>query len=191
MCRGFAASLGAKDPEVFARACQGRPMVLARALYYPPATGDPDEQGCSAHTDYGVLTLLHQTSDGLQVLRANAEEWLDVPPLAGCLVCNIGDLMERWSNGRYVSSVHRVIVPQGAPERHSFGFFLDTNYEAVVEPLPECLADAPQKFASMAAGLHKVSKTRVQYGADVADATDLFARTYLSASARDMRQHSL
>uniref|UniRef100_A0A7S4R0S0 Fe2OG dioxygenase domain-containing protein n=1 Tax=Alexandrium monilatum TaxID=311494 RepID=A0A7S4R0S0_9DINO len=183
MCRAFASSVGAKDEEVFARACSGGAMNMARGLYYPKATDDPDEIGCSAHSDYGVLTLLHQTGHGLQVLRADASQWLDVAPAEGHLVCNIADLMERWTNGRYVSSVHRVSVPPGAPARYSYGFFLDAKFDTVVAPLEECCGDRPPRYGPVVAGEHKLSKTRIQYGEDVQDAAHLFTRTLKSATA--------
>ena len=68
-------------------------------------------------------------------------EWLSVPPIAGAYICNIGDLLERWTNGCYRSTLHRVVNTTGQ-ERYSIPFFLEPNFDCVVEPLPQVRAGA-------------------------------------------------
>ena len=104
----------------------------------PLPTGEPGRRrrdwGVAEHTDYGLLTLLLQdTSGGLQVRTAG--EWRDIPPVPGALVCNLGDMLERLTEGRYRSTPHRVRSPEGGG-RLSCPFFFDPSWDAEVHPLP-------------------------------------------------------
>ena len=110
------------------------PVVLFRIFHYPPSTPSPDDWGVGEHTDYGLLTLLGQDGNaGLQV--RSAAGWVDVPPDTDTFVCNIGDMLERLTGGRYRSTPHRVRNDSGA-ERLSYPFFLDPSWDAVVDRLP-------------------------------------------------------
>ncbi len=113
----------------------GDPTLLFRIFRYPPTPGDPGAGwGVGEHTDYGLLTVLAQDDrGGLQVKAPTG--WVDVPPRPGSLVCNIGDMLERLTGGRYRSTPHRVRNVSGA-ERLSFPFFLDPSWDASVERLP-------------------------------------------------------
>jgi isopenicillin N synthase-like dioxygenase len=110
------------------------PVVLFRIFHYPPSEPTADDWGVGEHTDYGLLTLLGQDGNaGLQV--RSADRWVDVPPDADTFVCNIGDMLERLTGGRYRSTPHRVRNTSGA-ERLSYPFFLDPSWNAVVDRLP-------------------------------------------------------
>ena len=110
------------------------PVVLFRIFHYPPSAPTTDDWGVGEHTDYGLLTLLGQDGNaGLQVRMADG--WVDVPPDADTFVCNIGDMLERLTGGRYRSTPHRVRNVSGA-ERLSYPFFLDPSWNAVVDRLP-------------------------------------------------------
>ena len=110
------------------------PVVLFRIFHYPPSKPTADDWGVGEHTDYGLLTLLGQDGNaGLQVRSAGG--WVDVPPDADTFVCNIGDMLERVTGGRYRSTPHRVRNTSGA-ERLSYPFFLDPSWDAVVDRLP-------------------------------------------------------
>ena len=110
------------------------PVVLFRIFHYPPTEPTEDDWGVGEHTDYGLLTLLGQDGNaGLQV--RSGDEWLDVPPDTDTFVCNIGDMLERLTGGRYLSTPHRVRNTTGA-ERLSYPFFLDPSWDAVVDRLP-------------------------------------------------------
>jgi isopenicillin N synthase-like dioxygenase len=106
------------------------PVVLFRIFHYPPSTAGADDWGVAEHTDYGLLTLLGQDGNaGLQV--RSTDGWVDVPPDTDTFVCNIGDMLERLTGGRYRSTAHRVRNDSGA-ERLSFPFFLDPSWDAIV-----------------------------------------------------------
>ena len=110
------------------------PVVLFRIFHYPPSQPTQDDWGVGEHTDYGLLTLLGQDGHaGLQV--RSGDQWLDVPPDTDSFVCNIGDMLERLTGGRYLSTPHRVRNLTGA-ERLSYPFFLDPSWDAVVDRLP-------------------------------------------------------
>jgi isopenicillin N synthase-like dioxygenase len=110
------------------------PVVLFRIFHYPPSEPAVDDWGVGEHTDYGLLTLLGQDGHaGLQV--STGDGWLDVPPDPDTFVCNIGDMLERLTGGRYRSTPHRVRNTSGAG-RLSYPFFLDPSWDAVVDRLP-------------------------------------------------------
>ena len=95
------------------------PMCTLRLLHYPPTNGDNASQGCGAHTDYGLFTILQQDSiGGLQVRNRN-KHWIDAKPLKGSFVINVGDMLSHWTNGEYASTVHRVVSPSTSGHRYS------------------------------------------------------------------------
>jgi isopenicillin N synthase-like dioxygenase len=129
--RVIAVSLG-HDPDHFANRYTAEPTILFRIFHYPAAPPDSADWGVGEHTDYGLLTLLAQDDNGgLQVRTPDG--WLDAPPVPGALVCNIGDMLERLSGGRYRSTPHRVRNTSGR-DRLSFPFFFDPDFTAGIEP---------------------------------------------------------
>lgn len=130
--RGVALSLGLA-PDYFSAGYTADPTVLFRIFHYPPANGPG--WGVGEHTDYGLLTLLLQDDNGgLQVHTPSG--WLDAPPLPDTFVCNIGDMLERLTNGWYRSTPHRVRNTSGQ-DRLSFPFFFDPAFDATVPGLPD------------------------------------------------------
>jgi isopenicillin N synthase-like dioxygenase len=135
------------DADYFRRRYTNDPTVLFRIFRYPPDDPARAGWGVGAHTDYGLLTLLQQDAvGGLQVL--NRDRWLDVPPLADSLVCNVGDMLERLTNGRYLSALHRA-KNLTAGERLSMVLFLDPAFDARLEPLPGVVADCAQPHTNV------------------------------------------
>jgi isopenicillin N synthase-like dioxygenase len=135
------------DGDYFRRQFTADPTVLFRIFRYPPDEAAREGWGVGAHTDYGLLTLLQQDAvGGLQVL--NRDRWLEVPPLADSLVCNVGDMLERLTNGRYLSALHRA-KNLSARERLSMVLFLDPSFDAKLEPLPGVAADTGQPHTNV------------------------------------------
>jgi isopenicillin N synthase-like dioxygenase len=120
------------------------PITLFRIFNYPPApAADVQEaQGVGAHTDYGLLTILSQDDIGGLQIRYR-ESWIDVPPVPGAFVCNIGDMLERLTSGRYTSALHRV-VNRTSQQRLSMPFFFDPGFEAELSPIPNVGPNSPR-----------------------------------------------
>lgn len=143
LMEGVSLSLGLED-DYFRDAYTREPTVLFRIFHYP-AHGPGDEDwsrswGVGEHTDYGLLTLLAQDRfGGLQVKAPGG--WIEPPPLEGALVCNIGDMLERLTGGRYRSTPHRVKNLSGH-DRLSFPLFFDPDFTAKMSPLPGGAATA-------------------------------------------------
>ena len=156
----FAAALDLKD-DYFASFID-HPISALRALNYPeqrvaPQTG---QLRAGAHSDYGSLTILlpQAGSKGLQIERPD-KSWMDVPPVPGAFIINIGDLMARWTNDRWVSTVHRVANPTNPEEararRQSFAFFHQPNWFAeIVSLIP---GEAP-KYEPVLSGPYLMGK---------------------------------
>ncbi|SMF37352.1 Isopenicillin N synthase [Tistlia consotensis] len=153
LSRGFALAL--ELPEDFFAAKLDRPTAILRVLHYPPAGWpvDPAElpAGCGAHSDYGYLTILAQdTQGGLQVERRDGR-WLDVPPEEGSFVCNIGEMMARWTADRFRATPHRVVrVAPGA--RYSIPFFFHPNPDVLIETLPTCRREGAPLYPPITSG---------------------------------------
>ena len=126
----------------FAAHYTAQPTVLFRIFHYPASGPDGTDWtqswGVGEHTDYGLLTLLAQDEHGgLQVKSPNG--WIEAPPIPGALVCNIGDMLERLTGGRFKSTPHRVLNRSGH-DRLSFPLFFDPDFTARLQPLPVAAA---------------------------------------------------
>ncbi|XP_071942815.1 uncharacterized protein [Antedon mediterranea] len=110
--------LNLQDPMMFVKAHnligrQGNGSTL-RSLFYPPTSDYPTKEGqvrCGEHSDYGGITLLFQDSHGgLEVKQRNGN-YIAAKPIEDAVVVNIGDLMQRWTADKLVSTKHRVLMP--------------------------------------------------------------------------------
>ena len=149
--RGFA--VGSSLPAEFFLKHNDRPVSRGSMQYYPPQNKNEGEPrfGVSPHTDFGVLTVLHQDAIGGLELQLMNGEWRAVPPIDGTLVINVGDLLERWSNGRFRSTPHRVINNSGR-ERLSLAIAYDPNFETLVESRTFCDKDDTPKWDDITVG---------------------------------------
>ena len=130
----------------------------------PPREPLPGQLRAGPHTDFGSLTILavNDAPGGLQVLLSDGA-WHDVRPAPGQFVVNLGDMMARWTNDRWKSTVHRVVNPPReharGSRRQTVGFFLHPNYDAEITCLPTCTdADHPPRYAPILAGEHMLAK---------------------------------
>src|SRR5262249_227184 len=105
LMEGIALSLGL-DADYFRSQYTADPTLLLRIFHDPSAEYEPGSWGVGEHTDYGLLTLLAQDdAGGLEV--KSRDGWIAAPPIAGTLVCNIGDMLDRLTGGAYRSTPHR------------------------------------------------------------------------------------
>jgi isopenicillin N synthase-like dioxygenase len=153
-------ALGLDLPESYFDSRIDRHFAVFHALHYGARTTPPQpgQLRAGAHSDFGSLTVIYPPAggDGLEV-QAPSGNWVAVDPAPGAFVINIGDLMQRWTNDRWSSTLHRVVNPAddaGWRERRlSLGFFCHPNYDAMVSCLPSCRApDAAPKYPDILAG---------------------------------------
>jgi isopenicillin N synthase-like dioxygenase len=122
----------------------------------------PDQFRTGPHSDVGFFTILRTEREhrpgGLQV-QTRSGAWIDVPAVPDSFVINIGDTLMRWSNDRWISTMHRVINPSrenvAGNSRMSLPFFFKANQDAVVECLPNCFGIGnPAKYPPVTAGAY-------------------------------------
>jgi len=145
LTEAFALSLGL--PQHYFRRAVAAPCINLRVNHYPPRP-DGEGIGCGAHSDYGLFTILAQDLVGGLQVRNSVGDWVAATPLEGSFVINIGDMMQRWTNNIYSSTIHRVVdATGGSSRRFSIPFFYNANCDAMVECLPTCTSeDRPPLF---------------------------------------------
>ncbi|KAF5576617.1 1-aminocyclopropane-1-carboxylate oxidase [Fusarium pseudoanthophilum] len=150
-------------PEDYFDSIITTPGADAVHIHYPGTDGNAEDVdvGIGSHTDIQCVTLLWQDmSGGLQVLSAD-DEWLDARPIEGTLVINIGDFLQRLSNNRFKSTVHRVYNRQKT-SRYAMPFFLGFNPDAVCEVLPTCIDEEhPPLYEPISCGKWRDSRLRL------------------------------
>ena len=137
LLRAFALALGL--PQAYFLQFFRKPLTQVSLIHYPPqAPAAPgDEYGVRPHTDATAFTMLLQDEvGGLQVQGKNGA-WVDAVPVHGSFVINIGDMMARWTNRRFASTMHRVFNRTGR-ERYSVPFFGIPDFDAVIQCVPTC-----------------------------------------------------
>jgi isopenicillin N synthase-like dioxygenase len=150
-----------QDRDFFSDAYQ-QPLARGQLVYYPTATDtDLKEErfGAATHSDFGVLTVLLQDMQGGLQVQNLAGDWIEAPPIKGTFVCNIGDLLERWTNNRLVSTKHRVINRSGN-SRYSIPIFCDPASDATIDPRDLGIADSDALFEPITAGDYIMSKNQ-------------------------------
>lgn len=119
-------------PQTFFASYYNTPMTRGQLIHYPPTQGQHDDFGVAPHTDFGCITLLLQETAGLEVQMRDGS-WIAAPPIDDTLVINIGDLIERWTDGRLPSTRHRVRNQTGEA-RYSIAIFHDPAADAQINP---------------------------------------------------------
>lgn len=154
-------------PEDHFDATMTEPMVTLRLVRYPPHPADApaDLFGAGAHTDWGAITLLAQDASGGLEVRGPDGGWIPATPIPGSFVVNLGDMIPRWTNGRYTSTLHRVINRVSPGDRYSVPFFYSPNFHARISAVPTCVsAENPDRFTPCTAGEHMAEMYRKSYG---------------------------
>jgi isopenicillin N synthase-like dioxygenase len=162
MVRYFATldGVGARMLPVLARALDlpadffdpffaGEAHINLRFLHYPPQDTDDDEQfGQGPHTDNSFITILAREDVPGLAVRLPSGEWLAPPVIPGTFLVNLGNMMKRWSNDRFLSTPHGVLNDSGT-DRYSIAFFYSPNPDAVIECVPSCVGpDDPPRYES-------------------------------------------
>lgn len=156
--RAIATAL-AVDAAYFARRMLD-PQCFLRVLHYPEVRHQRrhDQLGCGAHTDYGLITLLHTDGTPGLELRDRAGDWSAARVPADAMVVNLGDMLARWTNDRYVSTMHRVSSPEHG-SRFSLPFFVNPDPHTMVTTIPSCLgADGTSRYDSVEAAAYLQSR---------------------------------
>lgn len=149
-----------------------RPGSFMRLLHYPPQPPAQDVIGIGAHSDYECFTILAQDGVGGLEVRNAAGAWIQATPMPGAFVINIGDMMARWTNDCFASTLHRVINRSGR-ERFSIPFFYGVDYDVTLETLPGCIdADRPQHYEPVNAHDYVASRIKGTYALYETDHTN-------------------
>jgi isopenicillin N synthase-like dioxygenase len=151
-------ALGARMLPAFARALDlpadhfapffaDEAHINLRFLHYPPQDTDDDEQfGQGPHTDNSFLTMLAREEVPGLAVRLPSGEWLAPPVIPGTFLVNLGNMMKRWSNDRFLSTPHGVLNDTGT-DRYSIAFFYSPTPDSVIECLPSCMsANDPPRY---------------------------------------------
>jgi isopenicillin N synthase-like dioxygenase len=164
--RVFAVALDLR--EEFFDGVIDNPISAMRALNYPNQSSPPKpgQLRAGAHSDYGSLTILRSETapGGLEIYTPDGA-WQAVPMLPDAFIINIGDLMARWTNDHWVSTLHRVVNPppdsNGSTRRQSIAFFHQPNWEAEISCIPTCLGrNQAAKYSPVRSGEYLMEKFR-------------------------------
>lgn len=159
-------SIALDIPEGGLSPTHSKSLFQLRLLHYPPVDAgylaENKHLRFFPHSDFGTLTLLFQDSvGGLEIEdQQRVGSFRSASPIQDTVLVNIGDLLARWSNDRWRSTVHRVSSPEAfadgkgtVPDRYSIPFFATANMDTVVEALPGCWdeKDNPKKYEPVTA----------------------------------------
>lgn len=106
------------------------PTLIQRVIHYPPGNGNAGK-----HTDNGILTILFQEEKNKSSLRVySRDSWIDAPCIPNTVIVNLGDMLQMWTSGLYVSTPHEV-VHHSSSTRISIPFFIYPNIDTIIEPI--------------------------------------------------------
>jgi isopenicillin N synthase-like dioxygenase len=163
MGRIFARALAL--PDGFFETKTDRHISQLRIMHYPPPAAPPlpGQLRAGEHADLGMMTLLYSDNDvgGLQ-LKDRDGRWVDAPLLPDAFLINLGDLMMRWTNDRWISTQHRVVNPPASADwrsrRLSIGMFWIPNYDAEIACIESCRGDAPARYAPVTVSAYRTER---------------------------------
>ena len=157
-----AIAVGLGLPATFFAKGYEAPLARGQLVYYPKMEDDDmqaERFGAAAHSDFGALTILMQDNNGGLQVQNKAGDWIAAPPVDGTFVCNIGDLLERWTNRRLVSTKHRVLNTSGR-SRYSIPIFFDPNARTIIDPADVIGSGEVAQFAPITAGDHIMGRNK-------------------------------
>ncbi len=146
MLPAFAAALDL-PPDFFAPYFTNEAHVTCRFLHYPPQDADEENLfGQAPHTDNSFMTALARTDVPGLAVRLPSGEWFPPPIIPGTFLINLGNIMRRWSNNRFLSTPHGVLNKSGT-DRYSIAYFHSPNPNSLIECLPSCVdAEHPPAY---------------------------------------------
>jgi isopenicillin N synthase-like dioxygenase len=170
LCRIFALALDL--PSGFFDDKIDRHISQLRLMHYPPPQSAPlpGQLRAGAHSDLGMMTLIYSDNDvgGLEVMD-RAGRWVAAPPAGDAFTVNLGDLMMRWTNDRWRSTLHRVVNPAAGEtarsRRLSLGMFFIPNYDAEIAPLPN---SGDPRYAPLSVAAYRTERFARTAGGDAA-----------------------
>ena len=142
----FAVALG-MPADFFAPYFADEAHANLRFLHYPPQdTTEDNTFGQGPHTDNSFMTALARTEVPGLAVRLPSGEWFAPPIIPGTFLINLGNIMRRWSNDRFLSTPHGVLNDSGT-DRYSIAYFHSPNPDRVIECLPSCVGpDNPPRY---------------------------------------------
>lgn len=164
---GFALYLG--QPEDFFTRHFTKPVADMVINHYLGNAGlHISDQASGPHTDHGIVTILWQDSlGGLEVMGKDGN-WMSATPLHGSFVINVGELMKRWTNGRFKATVHRVVHLRDMP-RYSMPLFCNPDFRTIVDPRDLGVSEVEAQYPAVQSGeflLSRFKATRKLWGAE-------------------------
>jgi len=144
-----------------------KPGCSVRVLHYAPRPPDApvNQIGAGAHTDWGAITILYQDDvGGLEVMGPDGD-WIEATPIEGTYVINLGDMIRRWTNDDYRSTLHRVKSAPPGKDRYSIATFFNPRDDYRVVCVPTCLEPGKEPiYPPCTVGEHIMEMVRRTYG---------------------------
>ena len=137
---------------------------VVRLIRYPAQKSSPAKGQFRAgeHTDYGTITFLRgDPVPGGTEVKTREGNWIEIHCPPGGFVCNIGDALARWTNDRWVSTLHRVANPPKDAkkiDRISLVYFHSPNHDSLIECLPSCVGTSGKRYKPITFSNHYLSK---------------------------------
>ena len=121
------------------------PVWSTRNQHYPAVAGENNQFGIAPHSDHGFMTLLPVTEEPGLEIRTPSGSWLSANMIDGAIIINTGEFLHRWTNGRFLATPHRGLIPKR--DRYSIAFFFNPSWDTVADPLSTCTGpDNPPRF---------------------------------------------
>jgi isopenicillin N synthase-like dioxygenase len=115
------------------------PLWTTRNSFYPAEAAEDNQFGISPHRDHGFITFLPLSEEpGLQI-QTQSGRWLPAEQAEEAIIVNTGEFMNRWTNGRFIATPHRVVPVEN--DRYSIALFFNPTWDTVADPLPTCVSD--------------------------------------------------